>query len=125
MNIYQQQIMEHYHHPQNTGEPSSYTLAAVAENISCGDETKVFLSIDQDKLVSMHHDTNGCAICVASASLLSLELAGKNLTEILTFGKPNIEEILGIELTPARLRCGLLPLEAVKTALNHSNHPHN
>lgn len=125
MNIYQQQIMEHYHHPQNVGEPASFSLAAVAENISCGDETKVFLTLDQDNLASMHHITNGCAICVASASLLSQELAGKNINQILTLDKANIEAILGIELTPARLRCGLLPLEAVKTAIKHSNSEHN
>ena len=60
---------------------------------------------------------SGCAISQASASLLSEHFVGKTVTEAQNFTTQNLLELLGIELTPARLKCALLSLETLHTAL--------
>ena len=57
---------------------------------------------------------DGCAISMASASMLSEQLVGKTLDELRTLGKEDILEMLGIELGPVRLKCALLSLKVLK-----------
>ncbi len=117
MNIYQQQILDNYHNPVNFGKPSKHTSSSKKQNLSCGDEIEVYLTIEDGKISSMNFEGEGCAICIASASLLSQYLPGKKIDEIKSMGIEEIKKILGIELTPSRNKCALLSLEAVKSAI--------
>jgi len=56
----------------------------------------------------------GCAISKASASLLTDEAIGKTISELRKWDKTSIIKMLGIELGPNRLKCALLPLEALQ-----------
>jgi nitrogen fixation NifU-like protein len=119
MNIYQQQILDHYHNPRSFGAPENYTHSFAAENLTCGDEVTFFLDVDSESRLirSAHFTGSGCAISIASASLLTEELAGKNQSDVEKMGKESMLELLGITLTSSRLKCALLPLEAAKSAL--------
>ncbi len=117
MNIYQQQILDNYHNPVNFGKPKEYTHTSKKQNLSCGDEIEIYLTIKDGKVTDMHYEAEGCAISVASASLLSQYIQGKGIEEIRKMGIEEIKEILGIELTPSRNKCALLALEAVKRSL--------
>ena len=59
----------------------------------------------------------GCSVSVASASLLTEMLKGKTLGEVLSWGAKEIEEMLGIELGPSRLKCALLPLDTIQEGI--------
>lgn len=116
MNIYQQQILEHYHHPQNSGKPANYTHTLKLENLSCGDEITIYLTIENNTIADIHYEASGCAISVASASMLSEDLKGKNLEEVNKLSVEDVLKLLGIELTTSRLKCADLPLQAIQKA---------
>ena len=65
----------------------------------------------------------GCAISQASASLLTDEVKGKPLAEVAAFGADDLLDLLGIEISPARLKCALLSLDTLEHALAESAAP--
>lgn len=121
MNIYQQQILDHYHHPRNSGKPESYTNSAKLQNLSCGDEIEVYLDIKDGKVTAVHYEASGCAISIASASILSEELIGKSVAELTVLDAEFITDLLGIELTTSRLKCAHMALQAIQQAAMNSN----
>jgi len=56
----------------------------------------------------------GCAVSIASASMLTEKVKGMEMTQIANLGLSDLQEILGIEITPARQKCALLPLTVLK-----------
>ena len=88
------------------------------ENPLCGDFIHIDLSIDNEGRVkdAVFHG-HGCAISMASADLLLENVRGKTLEEVKNLSKQDILDLLGIELSPVRLKCALLPLKVVKAAV--------
>ncbi|MCW2950242.1 MAG: iron-sulfur cluster assembly protein [Thermoleophilia bacterium] len=118
--LYREYILEHYRNPQNYGtlavEP---TFEAEGQNPLCGDELHVQLLVGGDDRVEQIRFTGqGCAISQASMSILSDEIIGKSLDEIASLDKDDIVEMLGIDLTPVRLKCALLGLVVVKMGMH-------
>ena len=62
-------------------------------------------------------EARGCAISVAALSMLSDEIIGMSVEDILKVDKDLVLEMLGIDVGPVRLKCALIGLEAVKEAL--------
>lgn len=115
MDLYHEDILEHYKHPQNFGLLPHATYTRKEHNPTCGDTFTFSVHVNEDgKIDAVGFDGEGCAISTASASLLTEELKGKSLNEVKQMTKDNILEMLGgIELGPTRLKCALLPLQAV------------
>ena len=116
MNIYQQQILENYRNPYHGQKPDSFTHTFELKNLSCGDEIQVFLTIEENIVETVHFEARGCAISIASASLLAQSLEGKTLNEVREMSEEELYEILGLELTPNRQKCALLSLQAIQKA---------
>jgi len=116
MDLYREEILDHYKHPRHAGE-STCSNSAHADNPLCGDDAYVYLTVDDGKIVSATHITQGCAISVASASMLFEKIQGMNVRDVLQLKPQNITDMLGTTLTPSRLKCALLPLETVQKAL--------
>ena len=78
-NLYRQVIMEHHKNPRNKGlvEDDSYKLLHL-KNPSCGDDIKVQVKFENDKLVDIRHNGTGCSICCSSASVMSEVLKNKS-----------------------------------------------
>lgn len=122
MNIYQQQILEHYKEPQNFGKPDWVpTHVGKLVNYSCGDEITTYLLVENGIVKNYRFEGQGCSISIASASLLSDTFLNSRLEDIqkLTYG--DIQALLGIELTLTRQKCALLVLEAVKNSLSDNS----
>jgi nitrogen fixation NifU-like protein len=75
------------------------------------------LSIRQDTLADIRFSGSGCAISQASASLLSEYVRGKSIPEVLALKPETVLGLLGVTLSPGRLKCGLLSLETLKKSL--------
>lgn len=118
MQIYQEKIKQHYLNPHNSGIPKTFTHRAKVSNLSCGDEVEVFLTLEGNKIVNVHHVTEGCAIAIATASILSELLLNKETSDLETLSQDKLEEIIGMELAESRKRCAGLTLEALKDAVN-------
>ena len=117
--LYREYILEHYRNPQNYGTLDAPSFEAEGQNPLCGDERHVQGAVDADDRVSGGKFTGqGCAISQASISILSDELIGKTLDEVAAMNREDIVELIGIDLTPVRLKCALLGLVVVKMGMH-------
>lgn len=114
MNIYQAVILDHYHNPHNFGDMTGEDRQSHAVNSICGDKITMKVKIEKGKIVEIKFSGSGCAISMASASLLTDAIKGKPLSFLKKLQKDFILDLLGIDLSPNRLKCALLPLEAAQ-----------
>ena len=117
MNLYPDIILDHYQNPRNTGSLAGFTHSASEVNPFCGDGVKVQLKIENSKLKIMRYRAVGCAISIASASMLSEYVIGKNSGQVLAMDSGDVLNLLGVELTMTRVKCATLPLLAIQKAL--------
>ncbi|MDL2335810.1 MAG: SUF system NifU family Fe-S cluster assembly protein [Chloroflexota bacterium] len=117
--LYRDEILEHYRNPHNFGTLDEPTLVKEGSNPLCGDRITLMLEINDDGTVKdVAFTGRGCAISQASASMLTDEIKGKSLTEIATTGRQDVLDNLGIEISPARMKCAMLSLETLKSAVS-------
>jgi nitrogen fixation NifU-like protein len=112
--IYRQLILEHYKHPGNRGTISDATISHEEDNPLCGDKIRIDLLVENEVVKDAKFNGQGCAISQASADMLLDEIIGKTLDEVRHFDKQTILDLIGISLTPARLKCALLSLKVLK-----------
>ena len=116
--LYREQILNHYREPRNKGRLDATDISAADDNPLCGDRIELDLRLDSDgRVAQVGWDGQGCAISMASASMLSEEIKGKTLDEIKELDKEYILDMLGIELGPVRLKCALLSLKVLKAGV--------
>ena len=116
--IYQENILDHYKNPRNSGRIEGASVIHHEYNPLCGDKLEMFLVIDENKRIAdVKIHPNGCAISVASASMLSEEIKGKHIDELKKMAKERILEMLGIPISPVRLKCALLSLDTLKNSI--------
>lgn len=117
MNIYHDIILDHYRNPRNHGTLEKPTHKGEAKNPTCGDELRMDILIENDTIVDVRWRGAGCAISQASASLLTENVKEKVLKDTLSLTPEDILKLLGVPLSPNRLKCGLLSLETLKRTL--------
>ena len=77
----------------------------------------VHIKLEGDRIADLRFHGQGCAISQATASIISDELKGKTVAEVAELDRHFVAEEIGIELSPTRLKCGLLSLKVVQGAL--------
>lgn len=119
MSLYQDEIMDHYRNPRNFGcTHCDSNVSSNMHNPSCGDTIKIHARVEENKVRDICFEGNGCALSTASASLLTESVKGKTISEIQKYTATDVLALLNIEVTPARMKCALLPLEAIQEAIN-------
>jgi nitrogen fixation NifU-like protein len=113
--MYQQQIIERSLHPHYSGHLDNPTHKAEGANLSCGDEVSFEATIHEGIITEIRHQAKACAICTASADLLAEYLEHKPQDAIQELTPQFIQDMIGIPLSPVRLKCALLPGETLKT----------
>lgn len=115
--MYREHILDHYKHPRNFGEWKTCSVSHKELNPVCGDQLSFQLNVDEKGVVKdVRFSGQGCAISIASASLLSDEIKGKTIPQINAMSRDTIQELLGVTLGPSRLKCAMLSLDTVKNA---------
>jgi nitrogen fixation NifU-like protein len=119
MDMYQENIIDHGQRPRNWGLLDPYDLHAEDDNPLCGDELEITLRVDENDVVTeVGWQGQGCTISQATASMLGVELIGKTLDEVKQIDKDFIlTELLGIPISATRMKCALLSLKVVKSAV--------
>jgi nitrogen fixation NifU-like protein len=113
--LYRDYILDHYKNPRNFGELPDATHHYHDTNPLCGDEITMMLLVDDDQRVQdVRFTGRGCAISQASASILTEEVKGKTLDELRAIDREHVLTNLGIPISPARIKCALLSLKALK-----------
>ncbi len=120
--LYRERILEHASSPHNWSPPASpldrVDLQFRELNPMCGDDLTVKLAVGPDgEIVDVRFEGHGCAICQAAASMASDEIRHRRTSEIVALDPSFILELLGAEIPPLRLRCALLPLKVLKSAV--------
>ena len=117
--LYRDEILEHYRRPHNFGTLPEPDVVYEGSNPLCGDRITLMLGISDDGVVEEVAFTGrGCAISQASASMLTDEIKGRQLGDVAQLGSDDVLDSLGIEISPARLKCALLSLDTLRRALS-------
>jgi nitrogen fixation protein NifU and related proteins len=121
--LYRDYILEHYRRPHNFGVLEDANAQHEGANPLCGDRITLQLRLSGGQIAGVGFTGRGCAISQASASLLTDEIKGKSIDDVAKMTSTDILDLLGIEISPARLKCALLSLETMQHALNDAGAP--
>ena len=128
--LYQSIILDHNKLSRHYGVPETYTHSDEGFNPLCGDKVTVFLTLKDGHIETLCFESASCAICKASASMMTEALSGKSLQaakelsdRIHKFLSADSDELVnpatdgelaalaGVRKFPARIKCALLPWE--------------
>ena len=130
--LYQEVILDHCKKPRNFHELPAATCSAQGHNPLCGDQLKLFLALDGDKINDISFTGSGCCISKASASLLTDFAKGKTRGDVekmfdlvramITTGQVvddvgKLAVFAGVYKYPARVKCAMLAWHAAMAAL--------
>lgn len=118
--LYRDYILEHYRRPHNFGVLDNATTTQEGANPLCGDRITLQLRVSDGQIAGVGFTGRGCAISQASTSLLTDEIKGKGVDAVAAITSGDVLELLGIEISPARMKCALLSLETLQGALGPS-----
>ena len=140
LEMYREVLLTHNDQPHHFYALTNPTHAAHGHNPLCGDEITVHLRIDGNRIKEISFTGQGCAICKASASLMTLRLEGQETTDAekdaqgvlawlndATAEQPEnlgeLEALLGVRKFPMRIKCATLAWHAFVKALNQPTTP--
>jgi nitrogen fixation NifU-like protein len=113
---YSDKVMDHFMNPRNMGEIEDADGVGEVGNPACGDVMKLYLKIEDDKIVDVKFKTFGCGAAIASSSMTTELIKGKSIDEALKLSNQAVAEALG-GLPPAKEHCSVLAEDALKAAL--------
>lgn len=113
LKLYQEELLEHYRYPYNKKALEDAHIRSGVLNPSCGDSVEIYLTINNNRAIEIAFQGSGCVISQAAASMLCQKYENYGLKDLLQLTKDDILALVKIPLGPTRLRCALLPLEAL------------
>lgn len=111
-------VLEHFRRPRNKGRHPRPNASAEGANPLCGDRIRIECEVSGTRVLSAMFTGDACAICVASASLLSERVRGMTVLEIMTIADESALDALDGSVPPPRRRCATLPLDTLRHALS-------
>jgi nitrogen fixation protein NifU and related proteins len=111
--MYREHILDHYKNPRNYGALENARHIHDL-NPLCGDVVDLYVDIHDDIITAAKFTGDGCAISKASSSLFTGHIKGKNVRDIVTMSREDMQELLGITPAAARVKCMMLCLSACK-----------
>ena len=115
--LYRELILDHSKNPRNKGtlDPADYSYQDV--NPLCGDEIRIDVRVEADRVSDIKFSGRGCAISQAAASMLTELALGQPVSEVKAITKEDLLDELGVPIGPARMKCALLGLKVLKAGL--------
>ena len=115
--MYSEKVMDHFQNPRNMGEIENASGVGTVGNAKCGDIMRIYLDIDENQIIrDVKFKTFGCGAAVATSSMASELVRGKNIREALQITNQAVAEALD-GLPPVKMHCSLLAEEAIHAAL--------
>lgn len=114
---YQDLILDHYRNPRNFKVIPRCPHHGEAKNPTCGDRLSIDVSVTDNIIADIGFQGVGCAISQSAASILTEHVKGKTVSQALSVGPKDVLALLGVTLSPTRMKCALLSLETLKKAL--------
>ncbi|MBG6078046.1 Fe-S cluster assembly sulfur transfer protein SufU [Polaromonas sp. CG_9.11] len=134
--LYQEVILDHNKKPRNCGTLDRPSHQAEGHNPLCGDHLSVGLNLDGDTVDQIAFHGESCAICKASASMMTVAIKGKTRAQAqaltqeflamatgkLDLNQPNqigrLAVFAGVRDLPTRVKCAILPWHTLQAAFN-------
>ena len=133
--MYQELILDHYRSPHGAGLREPFDAESTQINPTCGDEITLRVKLDGDTVTDVSHETLGCSISQASASMMSDVVEGKSVAEIRELsdaftgmmrngdgGVPealgDIEALQGVAKFPVRVKCATLAWHTLEEGID-------
>ena len=117
MTAFRAVVLEHFRHPRNRGPLSDAQASAEGANPLCGDRIRIQLRAADGALTDARFTADACALCIASASLLTEHIRGMRLPDAELVDIAWLHDSLEGEPPPGRSRCAQLPLETMHRAV--------
>ena len=139
--LYQEIILDHGKSPRNFGKPESFTAEADGYNPLCGDKVHIYVTLKDGRVEDVHFEGRGCAISMASASLMTEVLVGKTETEARALfdkfhelvttehdlvGDDDFDRLVvlgGVRQYPSRIKCATLAWHTFNNAITGTAEP--
>jgi nitrogen fixation NifU-like protein len=136
--LYQEMILDHHRHPRNFGKLSDANRHADGFNPLCGDRVTVYAIVEGDTIRDLSFEGSGCAICMASCSLMTEALKSRSVAEaealfgtfhdLLTDDDADVDQetlgklavFEGVREFPVRVKCATLPWHALRAAIRQT-----
>ena len=133
--LYKSTILEHNRNPRNYGIPDTYTHKAEGLNAICGDQVFIYITVEEESIISMNFDGESCAISTASSSLMTEFLIGKTTDKAQMLFKDfcrlmgknskvdsieslgSVNALAGVKNFPARIKSATLCWHTMNAAL--------
>jgi nitrogen fixation NifU-like protein len=118
MDLYAENILDHYKNPRNKKKMDNPDMENKADNPLCGDSLSFYIKLKGEAIQEITFEGHGCAISQSAASMLTETLEGKTIKEAKKITKDDAIEMLGVEIGPTRLKCALLGWNALQDMLS-------
>ncbi len=115
--MYSEKVMDHFTNPRNVGEIPDADGIGTEGNPVCGDVMKIFIKIDNGKIIDAKFKTFGCGAAIAVSSMITEMVKGKTLDEALNISKEVVADALG-GLPPQKMHCSNVGADALHKAIN-------
>jgi nitrogen fixation NifU-like protein len=134
--LYQEVILDHSRNPRNFGSAADANRQARGNNPLCGDRVTVYLSVENEKISDARFEARGCAISIASASMMTEMIKGKTIDEAKSLFErfhslvtsdsngvsvddlAELDSLSGVRAFPTRIKCATLAWHAMTAALD-------
>lgn len=128
--LYREEVLDHYRSSAHRGRLDPADATGAADSPLCGDRVRVWLTLTPAQTAEgparvgrVGFEGDGCALSQASASMLAERVEGLTVDEARAFTADDMLALLGVWLTPARVRCALLGWHALRVALDGLSPP--
>jgi len=115
--LYREIILDNWQNPQNCGVLKDADIDVTETNPLCGDAIRLTITFKNRKVRNVLFSGEGCAISQASASLFTEKMKEMSIQTLRNVTDSEILQLLGIDLTPARIKCALLILKTLQKGL--------
>jgi nitrogen fixation NifU-like protein len=114
--LYSDKVMEHFKNPRNVGEIENPDGIGHVGNPVCGDIMVLYIKVDDSTIVDAKFKTFGCGAAIATSSMVTEMVKGRNIDEALEISNRAVAEALD-GLPPIKMHCSALAEEALKSAI--------
>ncbi|MDD5687153.1 MAG: Fe-S cluster assembly scaffold protein NifU [Elusimicrobia bacterium] len=114
---YSSKVMEHFNNPRNVGEiPDADGIGNVGNPV-CGDIMRLYIKVKDGVIIDAKFKTFGCGAAIATSSMVTEMVKGKNIDEALKISNRAVAEALG-GLPSVKMHCSVLAEEALRAAID-------
>ena len=116
MPVYTEKVMDHFENPRNVGEIEEADGIGTVGNAVCGDIMKIFIKVEDNRIVDAKFKTFGCGAAIATSSMTTEMVVGKTIEEALAITREQVADALG-GLPPVKMHCSNLAADALHAAI--------